>query len=182
RFGVPRSVKSAPKQAASTGADGRPWYRQLWPWLILAVPAISILLSIVMLTLALRSDDGLVVDDYYKEGLGINEVLDKKARAAELGLRAQLTFSEDRRVVRALVHGQSTQGAPLLLRFVHPTRAGEDQSVTLHPLGGMMYESTVAALSAGRWHVVLEDQGETWRLSGIWHTSASQLMLEAPRD
>src|SRR5690606_13881820 len=52
RFGVPRSVKSAPKQAASTGADGRPWYRQLWPWLILAVPAISILLSIVMLTLA----------------------------------------------------------------------------------------------------------------------------------
>ncbi|MBX6392455.1 MAG: FixH family protein [Burkholderiales bacterium] len=144
----------------------------------MAIPAASLVLGGIMLWLALQSDDGLVVDDYYKQGLAINEVLDKKQRAAELGLRAVLTFSEDRRVVRVLVHGQPTQGAPLLLRFVHPTRAGEDQIVTLHPLGGSMYESTVAALSAGRWHVVLEDEAATWRLSGTWHTSASQLLLE----
>lgn len=175
-------MKSFPQHATSGGRDARPWYRQLWPWLIISVPALSLVLGIVLLVLALQSDDGLVVDDYYKQGLSINEMLDKKTHAAELGLRAQLTFSEDRKVVRVLVHGQSTQGAPLLLRLVHPTRAGEDQNLTLHAQGGVMYEGTVAALSAGRWHVVLEDQGATWRLSGIWHTSASQLTLEAPRD
>lgn len=175
-------MKSSSRQATPANTDARPWYRQLWPWLILSVPAVSIVLGVILLTLALRSDDGLVVDDYYKQGLGINEVLDKKTHAAELGLRAQLTFSEDRKVVRVLVHGQSTQGAPLLLRFVHPTRAGEDQNLVLHAVGGVMYEGTVAALSAGRWHIVLEDEGATWRLSGIWHTSASHLTLEAPRD
>lgn len=175
-------MKSSPSDRQPAGVDARPWYRQLWPWLLLSVPAASIILGIVMLALALRTDDGLVVDDYYKQGLGINEVLDKKAHAAALGLRAQLTFSDDRRGVRVLLHGGSTQQAPLLLRFVHPTRAGEDQNLTLHPLGGTMYEGTVAALSAGRWHIVLEDQDATWRLSGTWHTSASQLTLEAPRD
>lgn len=156
----------------------RPWYRHTWPWLIFSVPAISAVLGVAMLVLAVQSNDGLVVDDYYKQGLGINELLDKKTHAAELGLRAQVTMNAERTSARVLVHGQTADSAPLLLRFVHPTRAGEDQSVRLKPLGGAMYEGSMAPLAAGRWHVVLEDDLATWRLNGVWQTTASHLLLE----
>jgi hypothetical protein len=162
--------------------SAHPWYRDRWPWLLISIPAISAVLGVAMLVLALQSDDGLVADDYYKQGLGINEVLDKKTHAGELGLSAQLSINDERSGVRVLIHGQSLPAAQLLLRFVHPTRAGEDQRVMLKPLGGSMYEGALVPLAAGRWHVMLEDGEATWRLSGVWQTSASQLALEASPD
>ncbi len=160
--------------------SAHPWYRDRWPWLLISIPAVSLILGVAMLALALQSDDGLVADDYYKQGLGINEVLDKKTHASELGLIAQLSVNAERTGVRVLMRGQSLPEARLLLRFVHPTRAGEDQRVILQPLGGSMYEGALVPLAAGRWHVMLEDEAATWRLAGVWHTSASQLVLEPP--
>lgn len=162
--------------------SAHPWYRDRWPWLLISIPAVSLILGVAMLVLALQSDDGLVADDYYKQGLGINEVLDKKTHAGELGLSAQLSINAERTGVRVLLRGQSLPEAQLLLRFVHPTRAGEDQRVILEPLGGSMYQGSLAQLAAGRWHVVLEDQAATWRLTGVWHTSAARLALGAPPD
>ena len=160
--------------------SAQPWYRDRWPWLLISIPAISAVLGVAMLVLALQSDDGLVADDYYKQGLGINEVLDKKTHASELGLSAQLSINAERTGVRVLMGEQSLPAARLLLRFVHPTRAGEDQSVILKPLGGSMYEGVLVPPAAGRWHVMLEDEAATWRLTGVWHTGASQLVLEPP--
>lgn len=167
---------------AAAEVISRPWYRHLWPWLIISVPATSAVLGVTMLVLALQSDDGLVVGDYYKQGLGINEVLDKKTHAGELGLSAQVSVNAERTAVRVLMRGSEAQAAPLALRFVHPTRAGEDQSVALKSLGGSMYEGAITPLASGRWHVILEDQAATWRLSGIWKTSAPQVVLEATQD
>jgi hypothetical protein len=40
-----------------------PWYRQLWPWLLLAPPAASIVGGIAIIFVAIASDDGLVARD-----------------------------------------------------------------------------------------------------------------------
>ncbi len=65
-----------------------PWYRDRWPWLLIAGPGIVVVAGFVTLWLAIASDDGLVADDYYKRGLAINRVLERTQRAAALGLLA----------------------------------------------------------------------------------------------
>ncbi|MEQ1516273.1 MAG: FixH family protein, partial [Usitatibacteraceae bacterium] len=37
-----------------------PWYRQRWPWLLMAGPAIVVVAGFVTLALAIQSSDGLV--------------------------------------------------------------------------------------------------------------------------
>jgi hypothetical protein len=43
--------------------DFRPWYREPWPWVLIAIPALTIIACGVTLWLALANPDYLVVDD-----------------------------------------------------------------------------------------------------------------------
>lgn len=164
------------------GIASRAWYREPWPWLIVSIPAASIVLGVVMFALAGRTNDGLVADDYYKQGLGINRVLGREARARELGLRASLSFNAERSVVRLVLQGSSAPPATVMLRLAHPTRAGEDQTVMLTNLGGGMYEGSLAPPVRGRWHVMLEDASGQWRLAGVWRSDEPNVMLSAARE
>ena len=40
-----------------------PWYRQFWPWFIIALPAAAVVASFFTLWLAISRPDYLVVDD-----------------------------------------------------------------------------------------------------------------------
>jgi hypothetical protein len=40
-----------------------PWYRQFWPWFIIALPASVVIASFYTLWLAISNPDHLVVDD-----------------------------------------------------------------------------------------------------------------------
>lgn len=159
--------------------EPRPWYRELWPWLLIAPPAASVVLGAVMWTLAASTDDGLVVDDYYKQGLAINQVLDREARARTLAIRALVTFNPERTRVRLQLAGDGPPPARLTLRLAHPTRAGEDQTIALAPAAGGVFEGAMQPPAAGRWHVLLEDAGATWRLSASWQTEAASVALGA---
>jgi hypothetical protein len=43
--------------------DFRPWYREPWPWVLIAIPVLTIVACGVTLWLALANPDYLVVDD-----------------------------------------------------------------------------------------------------------------------
>ena len=44
-----------------------PWYRQFWPWFIIALPASAVIASFISLWLAVSNPDHLVVtDDEYE--------------------------------------------------------------------------------------------------------------------
>ena len=73
-------------------AQVRPWYRQRWPWLIMSGPALVVVASIYTAMLAVRSDDGLVADDYYTEGLAINKDIQRDAIAAARNIRGEAAF------------------------------------------------------------------------------------------
>jgi len=76
-----------------------PWYREPWPWLLMAGPVAVIFAGIATVWLAVVSSDGLVVDDYYKQGLAINQTLERGALAARLGYRGELRLAPDARGV-----------------------------------------------------------------------------------
>ena len=46
--------------ASVRDAKGLPWYRHGYVWLVIAVPMSSVIVGIIMFTLATRSYDGLV--------------------------------------------------------------------------------------------------------------------------
>ena len=151
----------------------QPWYREPWPWILMSGPAIVVVAGLATAWLAVRSDDGLVVDDYYKQGLAINRTLGRSDMAERLGISARLSLADGQ--VRARV-ASAREGA-LSLKLVHPTRAGMDQTVTLNMIAPGIYAGPVQPLRAGRWHVVLEQRD--WRLSGDWTLPASgELILD----
>jgi hypothetical protein len=47
----------------TTAGHGVPWYRQFWPWFIIALPASAVIASFVSLWLAVSNPDHLVVTD-----------------------------------------------------------------------------------------------------------------------
>lgn len=152
-----------------------PWYREPWPWLLMAGPALVVVAGMITLWLAVASEDGLVADDYYKRGLAINQTLSRDRAATALDYRAQVMFSPDFGRVRVMFDG-AAPGGELVLRIVHPTRAGMDQLVPLATSGAGIYEAALAGPRAGRWRVTLEDKHQTWRLSGEWRVP-EQLVL-----
>lgn len=142
-----------------------PWYRQRWPWFLIAGPAIVVVAGIVTVWLAIRSDDGLVADDYYKQGLAINQTLARTEQANLLALGAVVDIAPDG-AVRVVLNGggDSAVARPLGVRLVlaHPTRAGDDHRAELSRSPDGSYVGRVAALAPGRWRVIVET--DVWRL------------------
>jgi len=145
-----------------------PWYREPWPWLLMAGPALVVAASTITLWLAVNSDDGLVVDDYYKQGLGINQMLSRDRIALTHGYRATLAWRADSGRMRVTLTGAAELPPALRLHIVHPTRPGMDQLARLARVDAGVYEAVAVAPRAGRWLVTLEDEARSWRLTGEW--------------
>jgi hypothetical protein len=73
-------------------SESAPWYRQGWPWFLILLPLTVVIACFVTLYLALSTDEALVRDDYYKEGLAINQRLEAEANARARGIEAQLRY------------------------------------------------------------------------------------------
>mgnify|MGYP000916835605 FL=1 len=49
-------------------APAKPWYREPWPWLLMSGPGLVVIAGVVTAWIAFSGADGLVADDYYKQG------------------------------------------------------------------------------------------------------------------
>jgi len=137
-----------------------PWYRQLWPWLLISGPAAVLIAGAVTTWIAFASADGLVAEDYYKQGMAVNKVLAREQHAAQLGLSADLQLTQEKIVVK--LRGAAPEA--LFVHLAHATRAGYDQRLRLAPVQPGVYEAELPELPAGRWRIVVEDPRASWRI------------------
>src|SRR5215831_12935369 len=100
----------------------RPWYREPWPWLLMSGPAAVLVAGAITTWIAFRTADGLVTDDYYKQGLAINKVLKREETAQRLGIAARVTLYPDRLDVR--IDGAKPE--IVYANLTHTTRGGHD--------------------------------------------------------
>lgn len=149
-------------------SENEPWYKYRWPWFLMAGPAIVVIAGFITLWLAVKSFDGLVTDDYYKQGLTVNEVLHRDHLAGNLGLQADVMKSGLGVRLLLAASGDATLPAKIDLKLAHPTRAGLDQSVPMVLEGQGLYTGKLTAEINGRWLVSLEDPLGQWRLQGEW--------------
>lgn len=147
-------------------AGVRPWYREPWPWILAAGPFIVVIAAFYTAWLAVKSNDGLVTDDYYKKGLSANQTIARSEQAARMGLVAGVRVTSDTLSVRLQASDKSFVMPPtLVVTISHPTRAGLDQSRVL-VRQGELYSGEVRLPAAGHWLVLLEDERKVWRLMG----------------
>ncbi len=142
-----------------------PWYRERWPWILMSGPAAVIVAGAITTWIAFATSDGLVADDYYKRGLGINAVLKREQAAAQRGIDASVELvgggTTDGQV---LVRLRGAEPPVLFLSLVHATRAGHDVRLRLERGSDGNYRTALPPLAAGHWRAVVDDARGEWRV------------------
>lgn len=144
------------------------WYRQFWPWFLITFPALAVIGGIITITLAVKSNDGLVNDNYYKTGLAINQTLEKSHHARELNLEAYADWDQATQTVTLKLSGKLPELPPrLTMQLAHATRAHQDQVVHLYLAPGKKsYTGRVKTVKQGNWIIILEPEAQNWRING----------------
>ena len=148
-------------RASSFPADaGAPrWYRQRWPWVLVAGPLAVVVASLASAWIAVRSDDGLVAEDYYRQGLLINKKLQPSAQPVPMP-GARVAVDSDHRVHVRLRDADHVP-ARLELTLMRPNDRAHALLVRL-TLDGDDWVGAMPELAAGRWIVALGSG--SWRL------------------
>ena len=144
-----------------------PWYKHIWPWIIIAILTCSVTLTLSMVTIAVKNPDNLVNDNYYEAGKGINRSLDRELLGQTLQLKAKLRLDEVTGEVVLLLEGNS-QPQALELNLISPTQPEKDRRVSLtqSPSEPGRYTGQLDDKVQGRRFVELlgVEDGKTWRL------------------
>ncbi len=143
--------------------DTTPWYKQFWPWFVICIPLSSVIVAVFQVYFALNSPRDLVKDNYYKEGLGINQELGRKQLASDLGISAKLTI--DNLTGEIIVASQNAVNPSLTLNFYHVASAEKDFNVALQKISDNQYRGSLKKSISGNWNVSIESE-KGWKLSG----------------
>jgi hypothetical protein len=145
-----------------------PWYKQGWPWALIAIPLLTILACGVTIYIAFNSDDSLVNDNYYKEGLAINQSIERIEYAKNISLIAKIEIDKTAKLLHLNLQSSQTLPHRLFIKFSHPTLQTKDQSFELQSLTGGDFVAELNHLEEAYWHVSLEDGSKTWLLKSRW--------------
>jgi hypothetical protein len=147
--------------------DLEPWYKQFWPWFLISLPATAVIASMITIKLAVDTADPLVKDDYYKEGMAINQDISKERLARTLGLSAGFQLDPDTNELRVQLNGSLSDPPPLLLlTLVHPTLGNQDHQLRLLAIGNQEYTTRLPEIPQSNWHLSLTPENQEWKLAG----------------
>ena len=161
-----------------------PWYKEPWPWILMAGPVIVVFAGVWTAWLAISTSDGLVDDDYYKQGLAINQSIHRDSVASEAALSAEIMLGVDQKQLRLVFKSSGALPMPekLFLRLSHPTRAGFDQAIELKQQSDSLYVGYLATSLSGRWKLTLDDPSKAWRLLAEWRPGENAVIKMQPLD
>ncbi len=142
----------------------KPWFREPWPWLLMSGPAIVVVAGIVTAVLAVRTHDGLVADDYYKQGMSVNKDISRDLNAKAANIQADAVINPHaQRVVLSIQHIPE-KIVTLDLVFARATVSGKDRRVALQRSGPTTFVGSLMPLEIGKWYATLDDDSHAWRL------------------
>lgn len=140
----------------------KPWYKQFWPWLLIAIPVFAIVRAVHTVYIMNQQSPDLVVDEYYTEGKAINQNLAKFREAASRNLHGKILLAGNKAVVTFQANAALEDS--LVLDFTHATIAASDFQVAAHRSGESMYVAELPSTLSGKWSLVVHDKATNWKL------------------
>lgn len=143
-----------------------PWYKQFWPWFLIALPGTVVIASIATFIIAASDPDAVVADNYYKKGLAINQDLSRLEHAEKMGLQATLQIARNGNKFRVYLKMADIKNpGELRLGIFHPTQVKKDQSLSLIQTAPGIYNGTGMTLLPGNWDIIIEPATKaSWRI------------------
>ncbi|MDO4641071.1 MAG: FixH family protein [Neisseria sp.] len=161
------------------------WYKEPWPWILMAGPAIVVVAAVSTFFIAKTHNSDLVIDDYYKDGKHINLQLERDQEAKKRNIEAQVLISPTNDVAKVFISGNFDPKQKMSLLFMHPARQDLDQKITLQPgaLSGdkKEYNAIFKPLPATEhWYVRVEDDAGKWRVEDKWLVKSGNAVILKP--
>jgi len=145
--------------------DIKPWYKQIWPWVLIVLPLCAVVASVTTLFIAINNKPDMVVEDYYKKGKAINVDLSRLENAYRLALKFTLSVSGDK-ITLMQTFGEP-QTAALRLKFIHRTQKIKDFEQLLTANANGEYILNLTQPLAGKWTIQLESFDAKWRIQTV---------------
>ena len=170
------------------------WYLHFWPWVLITIPFSAVLFGILMVVMVASYPDDLVVDNYYKDGMAINQILTLDKNAAKSGITARM-IDQENDALKFLV--SNANDSALVLNLFHVTDSELDTSVLLYPRENGVYSTMPSdggdvakslhsdkpkvikkvLSSTGIWYIELNGVDEPWRLRARLITPVATLTM-----
>jgi hypothetical protein len=160
----------------ATEPSTRPWHREPLVWLVIAIPALTVVAGLSTVVIAHHGADDPVADDVRKEGLAIHQDPARDRAATALGVSATLAIG-DGRVRVVLAPGSAPRPSSLIVVLSHATRAQFDQLASLSADADGSYTATLPPLRDGHWFLELTPADRAWRLTSDFTGRGATLAL-----
>ena len=157
------------------------WYKQFWPWFLIALPMSAVIASMITINIAFTDRDGLVKDDYYKEGKAINRDISRKKNAENLGVTANTRFDLQKGDITATLNDASIGNVDkLVISLIHPTRSDNDMNIVLQKSADTTYTGKIEhKVNPGNWWVRISPENDSWYIQGrLFLPNENQLELK----
>ena len=156
-----------------------PWYKQFWPWFLIALPLTAVIGSMITINIAFTDADGLVKDDYYKEGLAMNQDKARKQIAENLGVQAQAVIESESGTIKMTLNDAAVGNLDkLIVKMIHPTRADNDMTLLLDKSDTNTYTGKLTmSVKPGYWWVRLSPENDSWYIQGRIRLPEDQNLL-----
>lgn len=128
------------------------------------------IVNIVMIYLSVKSDDGLVEENYYTKGLNYQTEITGESNQKKLGW--QISFEDFRKKdhLFCIVSAKDKNGFPIInakvsLNFFRPTMNGFDKNILLSEVENGVYKAETDLPLPGLWDVNIEVQkaNDKWK-------------------
>ncbi|GAA3937278.1 FixH family protein [Litoribacillus peritrichatus] len=141
-------------------------WNQPWLWFTLAPLILSVVLGLTMLAISIKVQDGLVTDDYSKEGLAINERIEREVTAKEKNIQISLKFDDiTGDFVADFKSDLESHPEKLLLEIIHPVKSDLDVIVYLtHQINGRYIGQLAQTVQQKRYLRVSDPDNNIWVL------------------
>lgn len=156
------------------------WFKNPMVWLVILFPTVAVVASMITIVIAVNTEDGLVVDNYYKEGLEINQDIRSDQNAQTLGLSAFVDMNTRSGEIQLSLSSDRSMTIPSTVdfRLIHRTRSGLDQNTVLSRLADSsdFRGYLKPPIGKGRWTVEVSSQND-WRVRQNLTTKSAQHVL-----
>ncbi len=150
-----------------TGMDTKPWYRQFWPWFLIALPGSVVIAGLTTVYIAFNGADKLVNDNYYRDGLAINQRLEQDHLALEMGLSADVRLDSESGELFVTLQGSEISAPTLFLQLIHPVDDKRDRELILSLMTPNHYRVDLDSQLSYRYYLrLLPEPRREWRLNG----------------